>query len=230
VPTTSSPIEERFQEIQGQIRRACERSGRDPGSVQLLAVSKRQAPAKLRQVIALDHHHFGENQVQAWQERVSDFTDTPAIRWHLIGPLQTNKVKFLVQTPPALLHTIDRIRLVDAIEKKWPHPNPLDVLVQVNIDEEPQKAGCSPEATLALAQAVAQSTHLRLRGLMCIPRHGAEAPPRAAFARLRDLGRDIAHLCPQPTELSMGMSQDFEVAIEEGSTLIRVGSALFGPR
>ena len=230
MPTTSSPIDLRYQKIRERVVRACHRCGRDPASVQLLAVSKQQVPAKLREMIALGHRDFGENKVQAWHQRVADFADAPTLRWHLIGPLQTNKVKYLVQSPPTLVHTIDRTRLIEAIGAKWTHADPLDVLIQVNIDGEAQKAGCDPDATLTLADAVARSRHLRLQGLMCIPRPTGLQPPRAAFARLRHLAGDIAHLCPDPVALSMGMSQDFEAAIEEGSTLIRVGTALFGPR
>ena len=228
MPTTSFPIEDRYTIIQQRIDEAAKEAGRPSSDVTLLAVSKRQTEASIKTLMELGHRNFGENQVQEWQRKALAFEGTSDVQWHLIGPVQTNKAKFIARNPPTLLHTIDRPALVEALEKRLNGSQQLKVLVQVTIDGEMQKAGVSPENLRPLAEMVSMSAHLTLGGLMCIPAVGPD--PRHAFSRLRTLGETIQDLSTPRLELSMGMSQDFESAIREGSTIVRVGSALFGPR
>jgi pyridoxal phosphate enzyme (YggS family) len=180
---------------------------------------------------------LGENRVQALSARVETFGGPP-LAWHLIGPVQTNKVRDLARLGGALamVHTVDRVALVEAFEARWDRQSPLDVCLQVNVDREATKAGCDPDALDALADRVAASPVLRLRGLMAIPAPGDATSLRRAFATLRQLSERVADRVATPpaglprVELSMGMSDDFPLAIAEGATLVRVGSALFGPR
>ncbi len=196
----------------------------------LLAVSKRQPEARVAEVIAAGQRDLGENLVQAWVARSRACAEA---RWHLIGPVQSKKAKLVWTHRPALLHTVDREKLVDALERRQGlEPGEgIAALVEVNVDDEPQKAGVRPSALDALADRVAASSALDLRGLMCIPRRPASGqPPRAAFARLRTLAEGVADRLPPRYELSMGMSGDFEAAIAEGATIVRLGTAIFGPR
>ncbi len=234
-----SQIAARLARVRSQIDAACRAAGRAPETVELVAVSKRHPDAAVHAAAAAGQRVFGENLVQAWRARLGD-PGLAALRWHLIGPIQTNKARYLAASRPALVHTLDRPALLEALDRRLqrqrerePEREPLDVLLQVNIDAEPQKAGCAPEDVDALADLVASTSTLRLRGLMCIPRPVPGGAPRAAFARLRALGeavRDRVDLAAGPLVLSMGMSSDYEAAIAEGATLVRVGTAIFGPR
>ena len=220
-----------YADIRTRIAAACAAAGRDPGEVTLVAVSKRQPEAAVRALAALGQRDFGENLVQAWQARTEGLADLPGLRWHLIGPVQTNKAKFVAKTPPAMLHTVDRSSLVEALERHLDAAHPLPVLVQVNIDREPQKSGCLEENLDDLVDYVCGAQTLSFEGLMCIPRFGTPEETRPAFAALRKLGERVRDRVAGPRlELSMGMSSDFEAAIAEGATLVRVGTALFGER
>lgn len=224
---------ERLQHVRDQLEQACATAGRSRADVTLIAVSKRHPDEAVRQLAGLGQVDFGENLVQAWQSRCAGLVDLqPPVRWHLIGPVQSKKARDVAAGRPALLHTVDRPRLVDALSRRLEGAPPLDVLIQVNVDREPQKAGVLPEDLDGLVDHVAASQALRLRGLMCIPRPpGAGATPRTAFAGTRELAHKVADriVGGQPL-LSMGMSADFVDAIAEGATHIRVGTALFGSR
>lgn len=222
-----SSLSERYQGIRDRIDEAARRAGRSADDVTLLAISKRHPDAAIQALSALGHRAFGENQVQAWRGRLTRF---PKLEWHLVGALQTNKAPALNEGRPSLVHSVDRRRLVDALERRWHHLDPLDILVQVNIDRESQKAGCLPESLEGLVDHIAAQESLRLRGLMCIPRPSTEGAPRDAFARTRSLLEHIEDRIEGTPVLSMGMSGDFEAAIAEGSTLVRIGTALFGQR
>lgn len=231
---TSSPtdVAQRLAALRARVAEACRRAGRAPSEVTLLAVSKRQPIVALRAAAAAGQRDFGENLVQAWRQRLVELPDLD-LRWHLVGALQTNKARHVAAHRPALIHAIDRESLVAALDQHLASSPPLDVLdvlIQVNVDEEPQKAGCLPRDLLRLADRVAASPRLRLRGLMCIPRPLPAGPPRAAFARTRGLLEHVADHLAAPAILSMGMTDDFEAAIAEGSTLIRLGTAVFGAR
>jgi len=222
-------LAERYSAVRERIRTAAREAGRDAEEITLVAVSKRQPDALIAELVNLGHRDFGENLIQAWQARTQRAFATD-MRWHVMGPVQTNKAKFVARTPPALLHTIDRASLVEALERRWSATEPLDVLAQVNIDREVQKAGCAPEELDALVDRITASSALRLRGLMVLPRATPATPPRAAFSATRALLDGIADRIERPPVLSMGMSSDFEAAVAEGSTLVRVGTALFGHR
>jgi len=218
--------------ILARVAAACAAAGRDRADVTLVAVSKRQPEALVRELAARGQRDFGENLVQAWQARQAAFADQPALRWHLIGPVQTNKAKYVARTPPAMLHTVDRPALVEALARHLDAAAPLPVLLQVNIDDEAQKSRCSPGDLDALADLVCNAQELSLRGLMCIPRYSDDPEEtRPAFVALRELGERVRdRVAGGRVELSMGMSTDFEVAIAEGATLVRVGTAIFGER
>lgn len=232
---TFSPIDaeraaEHFAAIEAGVVEACRAARRSRADVTLLAVSKEQPLARIEALHALGLRDFGENKVQALAGRLLDLQAYADIRWHMIGALQTNKARDIARLRPALVHTVDREALVEALETRWIWPEPLDVCLQVNVDDEPQKAGCSPAALDALADRVARSPKLRLKGLMAIPAPQGGESLRHAFARLRELSLTVADRIGGPAELSMGMSDDYPLAILEGATIIRIGTALFGPR
>ena len=194
-------------------------------AVTLVAVSKRKPVSAITEAVAANCRHFGENYVQELAEK-AETLDKHDIAWHFIGHLQRNKVKALLACKPALIHGVDSIRLLQEIDKRAEVPT--DVLVQVNVTGEDTKAGCTPGDVPVLVEAAQSLTHVRLRGLMTMPPAGSPDAARGCFAALRELadhiGRDVL------PELSMGMSQDFAIAIEEGATIVRVGSAIFGAR
>ena len=198
--------------------------------VRLLAVSKTQPAEAVAALAAQGQRAFGENYVQEAADKIAALAPL-GLEWHLIGHLQSNKA----DTAARLfdwVQTVDRPKLVDALARHRPAElPPLNVLVQVNIDDEGSKSGCAPEDIDALADAVAAQARLRLRGLMAIPApFPDEAPRRAAFRRMRALFDALAARHPGIDTLSMGMSGDFELAIAEGATMVRVGTALFGAR
>jgi pyridoxal phosphate enzyme (YggS family) len=216
--------------------RACESAGRPASAVRLLAVSKLQPASAVREAYACGQQAFGENYVQEGLAKIAELAALrPRLEWHLIGPLQSNKSRAVAEQFD-WVHTIDRLKLAQRLSEQRPaHLPPLQVCVQVNISAEPSKSGVLPQDAAALAQAVAVLPGLRLRGLMAIPEPAqgfeAQRQPHRALATL------LAALRAQPwaqshslDTLSMGMSEDLEAAIAEGATLVRVGTAVFGPR
>jgi len=205
-------------------------------SPRLLAVSKFQPATAVAELAAAwrtllpGRPAFGENYVREAQDKQAELAD-PELEWHLIGHLQSNKAR----EAAALfdwVQTVDRDKLVAALaHHRDPARAPLNVLVQVNIDDEAGKHGCPPDAVPALAAAIAAQPRLLLRGLMAIPAPLPElAQRRAAFARMDALFRQLQAMYPQVDTLSMGMSADAELAVAEGATMVRIGTALFGPR
>ena len=220
-------------DVRGRMAAAMARAGRDEGSVQLVAVSKRHSTESIREAAAHGQRHFGENYVQELVEKAEALGDLDP-QWHYIGGLQRNKVKHLIGRV-ALLHGVDSLKLLEAIHRRSVAAGCVTpVLLQVNIDREPQKSGALPEAIPDIARQGSTLEGVSIRGLMCIP--APQPTPEAvrpAFRALRRLAEDINALAlPRVSmdALSMGMSSDFEVAIEEGATLIRVGTAIFGAR
>ena len=211
---------------------AAGRAGRP--SPRLLAVSKLQPAAAIAALLAAGQRAFGENYVQEAQAKQAALSTDPRaerIEWHLIGHLQSNKAA-LAATLFDWVQTVDRGKLVPLLAAARPDAQPsLNVLIQVNIDDETRKHGCRPEDAAALADAIAAQPRLALRGLMAIP---APLPDldrrRDAFRRMKVLFDALATRHPGMDTLSMGMSEDFEIAIAEGATLVRVGTALFGAR
>jgi pyridoxal phosphate enzyme (YggS family) len=206
--------------VRARIDAACARAGREPGSVRLIAVSKMQPLEKLRAAHAAGQRIFGENYAQELREKADAFPDS---EWHFIGALQTNKAKLVVGRA-ALVHTCDRLALAEELSKRARNAGLVQrVLLEVNAGGEPQKAGVLAQDAPALLEQVRALPGLRCEGLMCIP--PAAGDPRPHFRALRELAERLAL-----RELSMGMSADFEAAIEEGATLVRVGTDIFGER
>jgi pyridoxal phosphate enzyme (YggS family) len=212
--------------VRARIRDACLRAQRPADSVRLVAVSKFQPEAAVRSAYAHGQREFAENYVQELSDKALKLADLPELRWHLIGRLQRNKAKDAVRLNCAV-QTLDSLRLCEALGTRAVEAGRvIDVLLQVNISAELHKAGVSVEELPRLAAAVRGTPSLRLRGLMAIPKADASAEEsRGYFRALADLARSL-----DVPELSMGMSDDFELAIEEGATIVRVGTAIFGPR
>lgn len=194
-----------------------------PQGVTLVAVSKTQPAEAIREAHAAGQRDFGENYVQEWREKAEALADLPGLTWHFIGSLQTNKVKYLAGKV-GLVHTVDREELGREIAKRWEKAGArARVLVEVNLAAEESKGGCRPEAVPGLVERLRALPAIDVAGLTCIP--PPDDDPRPHFRALRAL-RDGLGL----VELSMGMSGDYPVAIEEGATIVRVGTAIFGER
>ncbi len=201
-----------------------------PNAVRLLAVSKTRPPEAVRELAQAGQRAFGENYVQEALAKIGALPGL-GLEWHLIGHLQSNKCREAAEHFD-WVQSVDRAKLVDALDRARPESmSPLNVLVQVNVDGEAGKSGCRPDDVPVLADHIAASPRLRLRGLMAIPEpHPDPDQRRDAFRRLKALFDAVAARHPGMDTLSMGMSEDFELAIAEGSTLVRVGTALFGAR
>ncbi len=215
-------------EIAARVARCAEKVGRE-GRVKLVAVSKHQDLSRILRARSQGCRDFGENYVQELLRKADVVEDA---NWHFIGTLQTNKVRRLLPKV-SLIHTMDRVNLAREIDKRAAvSGRRIPCLIQVNIGKEKQKGGVVPEEAISLALAVERFEWIDLRGLMTVPPLGPDAESsRPWFRRLRGLRDAMADALGRPLpELSMGMSADFEVAIEEGATLVRVGTALFGPR
>jgi pyridoxal phosphate enzyme (YggS family) len=221
-----------LDQIRARIAAACARCGRDPASVRLLAVSKTKPAAMVEAAFAAGQRLFGENYVQEFLEKAAA-VQAP-IEWHFIGALQSNKVKYL-PGKVALIHSVDRLSLAQEIDRQWGKVGLCaDILLEVNLGEEASKAGADAAELEALVRQAAALPNLRIRGLMALPPYLDDPEAvRPYFRRLHELAREIDRLAipgVEMRELSMGMSRDFEVAIEEGATLVRVGTAIFGER
>ena len=223
----ASEIERALASVRGRIAAAAARVGRSPEEIGLVGVTKGVPPAQIAEAVRLGLLEIGENRVQELGEKQRALP-RPAIRWHFIGTLQRNKVRQLVGRVD-LIHSVDSAALARLIgERAHAEGTVQDLLLQVNTSREPGKHGVSPDAVSAEAEAVAAASGVRLLGLMTIARMGDPQGARASFRLLREL-KDALGI-PGAIELSMGMSDDFEEAVEEGSTIVRVGSAIFGPR
>lgn len=227
------PIVDNLAHIRERMALAAQRVGRDPERVTLVAVSKHVTPERIAEAVAAGQLLFGENYLQEAQEKIGQLP--AALRWHFIGHLQSNKAKLAAELFH-MVETVDRIKLARLLNQYAAEAKRvLPVLAQVNVGREPQKAGVLPEEAEQLLREMAALPHLEVRGLMTMPPFFDQ--PEAArpyFRELRLLAEKLAGkglLGSRGTiELSMGMSGDFEVAIEEGATLVRVGTALFGAR
>ena len=224
-------IQDQLAEIRAAIAAAERRAGRPAGSVQLLAVSKTFPVEDIMQAYHDGQRDFGENRLQ---EAMGKMPEMPAdCTWHLIGPLQRNKVRKALEQGFALIEAVDSLRLAESISRIAGELGTTGrILLEVNVDAEESKHGFTPQGLLDDWPALTALPHLDIRGLMCIPAP-TEDPEgaRPAFAALRGLAEKLRALGPLPLpELSMGMSHDFPVAVEEGATIVRVGSAIFGKR
>jgi PLP dependent protein len=225
-------IAHNLEEIRRRIAAACARVGRDPAAVRLVAVSKTKPAADIEEAATAGQRLFGESYVQEFAAKAAEVA--APVSWHFIGALQSNKVKYL-RGLVDLFHSVDRLSLAEEIDRQWGKDNAVaDVLLQINLGGEESKSGTDEAGLIELARQVTALPHLRLRGLMTLPPYFDDPEAvRPYFSRLRELLETLRGLeLPRAelTELSMGMSHDFEVAVEEGATLVRVGSAIFGAR
>jgi len=226
-------IQDNVRRVEERIATACQRCGRKREEVRLVAISKTHPAAAVREAYAAGLRDFGENRVQEARSKLAELADLD-LTWHLVGHLQSNKSR-VARELFRWVHSLDSFRLAEKLAQAGtPNELPLPVLIEVNLGEEASKAGVRAEQVAELAEQVAQIDGISLRGLMVIPPF-YENPEdvRPYFRRLRSLAAQIAaRKLPNVsmTELSMGMSHDFEVAIEEGATIVRVGTAIFGER
>jgi hypothetical protein len=222
---SSADLGTRLAAVSRRVAAAATRAGRVPSSVTLVAVSKgfgAEVVAAARDAGQVD---FGENRVQELKAKAAA---VPGVRWHFIGRLQRNKVRDVVGVA-SLIHSVDRIELARDLAARAARTARVQrILVQVNAGEDPAKAGCSINDAPAFVEQVRELPGLACEGLMTMPALAED--PRPAFARLAELRDDLRRQFPEVQHLSMGMSNDFEVAVEEGATIVRVGQAVFGPR
>ncbi|MFG1173441.1 YggS family pyridoxal phosphate-dependent enzyme [Erwiniaceae bacterium CAU 1747] len=223
-------IEHNLQQVRQRISAAATQCGRDPQEITLLAVSKTKPASAVAEAAAVGQRCFGENYVQEGVDKIQQLAD-PDLVWHFIGPLQSNKSRLVAENFD-WCHTVDRLRIATRLNEQRPErAGPLNVLIQVNISDEQSKSGVTLAELPALAQAVAQLPRLRLRGLMAIP------APETAYERQLAVCQQMAaafqqlqHDYPEVDTLSLGMSDDMDAAIAAGSTMVRIGTAIFGAR
>ncbi len=258
--TSTTALKERYESVRQRLAEAAVRSGRGPDDVYLIAVTKHAEQDDIRALIDLGHQDFGENRVQQLVQRAAmaeeylarrkvmshtrrergDPEPVEIIRWHMIGHLQRNKAKKAIEVS-RLVHTVDSLRLAEELQNLAMKMDVvIEVLIQVNCSEEPQKYGCPIAAAIPLADQMDSMINLKVRGLMTMAAAADETAPepseiqtRLSFSRCRELFQELRDADYGEGDfnlLSMGMSNDFEMAIEEGANLVRVGTAIFGPR
>jgi pyridoxal phosphate enzyme (YggS family) len=219
-----------LRKIRDLLAKAAVEAGRDPTSVRLLAVSKKQPLERITAAIAAGQRDFGENQVQEGVDKIGMLADE-CLTWHFIGHVQTNKTRAVAEHF-SWVHSIDRLKTARRLSDQRPDDLPdLNVCIQVNVDDEASKSGVSVTETGDLAAAILELPRLKLRGLMCLPaiRHSFEEQ-RVPFRRLRELADELRGNGIELDTLSMGMTDDFPAAVFEGSTIVRLGTAVFGAR
>ena len=224
-----STISDRLKQVRSRISQAAIVAGREPASIKLVAVSKTHPVAMLEAALAAGQTTFGESYLQDALPKIEAIGDRA--EWHFIGPIQSNKTR-QIAAHFDWVHSVDRLKIAQRLNEQRPENlPPLNVCLQINTSGEAAKAGISPDDTLELAEAINQLPHLRLRGLMTIPaREQDPARQRLPFQQLRQLFEQLNAEGFKLDTLSMGMSADMEAAIAEGATLVRVGTAIFGPR
>jgi pyridoxal phosphate enzyme (YggS family) len=226
-------VSDRLADVRDRVAAAARRSGRRPEEVTIVGVSKTFSPDRIVEAAEAGLADFGENKAQEFAQKVEALENLPDLRWHFVGHLQRNKVK-LVIGKAALFHALDSLRLAKEIEKVAARlaVDPVDCLIQVNVSEEETKFGVHQKTLASLAEAVAGFDRLRIRGLMTLAEPTSDRSVlHRQFGLLRSLGEQLeAWGHPDADVLSMGMSGDFEIAIEEGATIVRIGSSIFGPR
>ena len=231
-------IASKLQSVQAQIADACQKCGRHPTEVALLAVSKTFPAQAVREAAQAGQRAFGENYIQEAVEKIAAvqaMDDVPPLHWHCIGPIQSNKTKLVAQHFD-WVHTVDRLKIAERLNDQRPQGMaPLQVCIQVNVDGGATKSGCAPEEAVALARAIAQLPRLQLRGVMCIP------DPQPTDAAMLAVHQKVAAVMEslrqaglpanvQLDTISLGMTADMTTAIAAGSTMVRVGSGIFGQR
>lgn len=223
-------VTENLNVVRDLLAQAAIAADRDPDSVKLLAVSKKQPLAAILEAAAAGQLDFGENYVQEGAEKVDSCARTD-LNWHYIGHLQSNKTRD-VAARFDWVHTVSSLKIAGRLSAQRPAGrDPLNLCIQVNIDDEQSKSGTTPQQAIDLAAEIADLQNVRLRGLMCLPSvRDSEDGQREPFARLRELAQTISGNGIELDTLSMGMSGDFRAAILEGATIVRIGTAIFGPR
>jgi len=219
-----------LQNVRARIKGIAEKIGRQPETITLLAASKTNPAERLREAFAAGQTIFGENYLQEALVKISLLTDLP-IEWHFIGPIQSNKTKRIAENF-AWVHSVDRKKIADRLSKDRPESlPPLQICLQVNVSGEDSKSGVAPEEIADLAAHVISLPRLKLRGLMAVPEiTTATALQRSQFRMLREAYDQLRRDSYDLDTVSMGMSEDMDIAIEEGATMVRVGTAIFGPR
>lgn len=223
-------ISERLQAVRAGIDTAAISAGRDPQQVHLLAVSKAHPATAIREAFAAGQRRFGENYLQEALDKQMQLGDL-AIEWHFIGPIQSNKTQPIARHFD-WAHSVDRLKIAQRLSMARPdHLPPLQICLQVNVSKEETKSGLAAEEAAELAHAVSALPHLQLRGLMAIPAPTSDVDlQRAQFRQVRELFESLQQQGLMLDTLSIGMSDDYPAAIAEGSTMVRIGSAIFGPR
>lgn len=227
-------LSDNFEEVRDRINKACVAAGRNPDEVQLIAVSKTYPESDIEHALSLGQIAFGENKIQDLVGKMEAFQDRSDIEWHMIGTLQSNKIKYMA---PRVnwIHSVPKLKALKEIEKRAANENRvINVLIQVNISDEDQKSGCDPSELPGLIEAAETMKHVKVMGLMGMATFADDPETvRPEFRMLRELlesekkkGYERAEL----VHLSMGMTNDLEVAIQEGATMVRIGTALFGKR
>ncbi|MDR1349252.1 MAG: YggS family pyridoxal phosphate-dependent enzyme [Zoogloeaceae bacterium] len=235
-----SAIEANLQAVHQRISVAAGQCGRPAMTITLLAVSKTRSASDVLTAVLAGQRDFGENYAQEGVDKMlalhaltkpGSLPENAVLVWHFIGPLQSNKTK-LVAEHFGWAHSVERLKIAERLSAQRPEKlPPLQVCVQVNVSAEASKSGCPPEAAPELCQAIAVLPRLKLRGLMCVPAPARDFSAQCRpFTQLRQLFMEIKAQCPMLDTLSMGMSDDLEAAVQSGSTLVRVGSAIFGER
>ncbi len=216
----------RLAEVRARIDAAARASGRDPAHVKLVAVSKRQPLEAIAEAYAAGQRAFGENYAQEFSSKARALTHLAEIEWHFVGHLQTNKVNLLADCHA--IHSVDSVHVAAAIEKRRTG-RPMRAFVELNLSGEPSKAGCTEAAAPAIVDYLRGTTHVTFAGLMTMPPTGDLIRAGTIFGRLAEVAQAVSSV-GERVELSMGMSQDYEVAVEEGATFVRIGTAIFGMR
>lgn len=224
-------IATKLTQVQKQIHDACNQANRDPQLVTLLAVSKTKSAQLIQQAIDAGQRHFGENYVQEAVEKIQQLAHNPELIWHFIGPIQANKTRLIAENF-SWVHSVDREKIAKRLnEQRDPNITPLNVCLQVNISGEQSKSGVNQDEIFSLADFINNCKQLRLRGIMAIPEKTDDTEQRLhRFNSLFDLYQQLQQRYPDVDTLSMGMSNDMPEAIASGSTMVRIGTAIFGKR
>jgi pyridoxal phosphate enzyme (YggS family) len=224
-------IAENIQQIQNSIARAAKKCMRNANDIHLLAVSKTKPVSDILQAYEIGQRNFGENYVQEAVDKIQELKPYSDILWHFIGPLQSNKSKFIAEYFD-WMHSVDRLKIAKRLnDQRGPYQKPLNICIQVNIDNEESKAGVKPDEVINLAKEVSTLERIKCRGLMAIPKASEDKQQqRASFEQMQALFTQCQKIFPDFDTLSMGMSNDMDLAIEYGSTMLRVGTGIFGAR
>ncbi len=223
-------IKDNLDKVKAQISKACHHSHRVKNSVQLLAVSKTKPIELIEQAYISGQHHFGENYLQEALDKIKQLSHLPKLCWHYIGPIQSNKTK-QIATNFSWVHSVDRekiaLRLNNHLNDINCQDTPLNICLQVNISDEESKSGVAIEQVFSLAEIVNNCDKLALRGLMAIPHKNA---PKSSYKEMYQVFTTLKKMYPSVDTLSLGMSNDLDIAIDSGSTMVRIGTAIFGKR